>query len=59
MSVTVEQGTFVCIMGTSGSGKSTLLNIIGGLDRFDSGSIIVAGGRWFPMSPNFFQLHTF
>ena len=31
---------FVCILGTSGSGKTSLLNAIGGLDTFDSGSII-------------------
>ena len=43
VSVTIEKGGFICIMGTSGSGKSTLLNLIGGLDRFDSGSIIVDG----------------
>jgi putative ABC transport system ATP-binding protein len=42
-SVSIEQGEFVSIMGTSGSGKSTLLNLIGGLDRFDSGKIIVDG----------------
>ena len=39
----VEKGSTVAISGQSGSGKSTLLNIIGGLDRFDSGSVEVAG----------------
>jgi lipoprotein-releasing system ATP-binding protein len=39
----VMQGTSVAISGQSGSGKSTFLNIIGGLDRFDSGSVEVAG----------------
>jgi lipoprotein-releasing system ATP-binding protein len=39
----VERGSAVAISGQSGSGKSTLLNIIGGLDRCDSGSVEVAG----------------
>jgi len=39
----VLQGSSVAISGQSGSGKSTFLNIIGGLDRFDSGSVEVAG----------------
>lgn len=43
VSISVKQGEFVSIMGTSGSGKSTLLNLIGGLDRFDSGEIVVDG----------------
>ncbi|MCA0982831.1 ABC transporter ATP-binding protein [Halobacillus yeomjeoni] len=33
----------VTILGPSGSGKSTLLNVIGGIDRFDSGTLVVAG----------------
>lgn len=39
----IDEGEFVAIMGPSGSGKSTLLNLIGGLDRADSGTITVAG----------------
>ena len=43
VSLDVEQGSAVAVSGQSGSGKSTLLNIIGGLDRSDSGSVEVAG----------------
>lgn len=37
----LEMGKFLAIMGPSGSGKSTLLNLIGGIDRPDSGEIII------------------
>jgi putative ABC transport system ATP-binding protein len=39
----VSQGEFVAVLGRSGSGKSTLMNILSGLDRADSGSVVVAG----------------
>lgn len=45
VSLEVEKGGFVSIMGPSGSGKSTLLNIIGGLERLTSGEIILNGER--------------
>lgn len=38
-----NKGEFTCILGPSGSGKTTLLNILGGLDRYDSGDIIING----------------
>jgi ABC-type lipoprotein export system ATPase subunit len=39
VSVVVERGEMVSIIGPSGSGKSTLLNLIGGLDRATSGEV--------------------
>ena len=41
VSITFRKNEFVAILGTSGSGKTTLLNIIGGLDRYDSGDLII------------------
>src|SRR5213596_3287845 len=43
VSIDVQQGEFVGLLGTSGSGKSTLLNLIAGLDRATSGSLRVFG----------------
>lgn len=51
VSLDIEQGAFVALLGASGSGKSTLLNLIAGLDRPTSGSITVQGRELAQMSP--------
>ena len=43
ISLDFRENEFVAILGTSGSGKTTLLNIIGGLDQYDSGDLIING----------------
>lgn len=49
ISLTVQRGEFVAVVGTSGSGKSTLLNMLGGLDRPDSGTVNISGKPIFTM----------
>ena len=46
----VEKGEFCVLLGPSGSGKSTLLNILGGIDRADSGDILIDGERMADMN---------
>ncbi len=43
VSIAADRGEFIALLGASGSGKSTLLNLIAGLDRPDSGAIVVEG----------------
>lgn len=48
-SLTIECGKFTAIVGKSGSGKSTLLHLLGGLDRPDSGKVIIDGADIFQL----------
>ena len=45
LDLTVDVGSFVCLVGASGCGKSTLLNIVAGLDAPTSGRVEIEGGR--------------
>ena len=45
VSLTVEEGEFVAVVGSSGSGKSTLLNMMGGLDVPMEGEVVIAGKK--------------
>src|SRR5437867_2345868 len=50
VSLSINDGDFVAIMGPSGSGKSTLANVIGGLDRPTRGTVVVDGDDLAAMS---------
>jgi putative ABC transport system ATP-binding protein len=52
VSIAADRGEFIALLGASGSGKSTLLNLIAGLDRPDSGAIVVEGHDLATMTPH-------
>ena len=53
----IEQGEFVALIGTSGSGKSTLLNLLAGLDRATEGSLTFLGKDLATLTSNELSLH--
>src|SRR5262245_35227894 len=57
VSLSIEQGEFLALLGTSGSRKSTLLNLLAGLDRPTDGSLAFAGQDLARMSSNELSLH--
>lgn len=52
VSLDIEQGEFVAIIGASGSGKSTLLNMVGGLDTPTSGEVVIGGKEIGQLTPD-------
>src|SRR5437762_12397794 len=52
VSIAIERGEYVAIMGPSGSGKSTLMNLIGGLDTPSKGSYLLNGKQVSQMNDN-------
>jgi lipoprotein-releasing system ATP-binding protein len=57
LSLTLAKGQMIAITGVSGSGKSTLLHVLGGMDRPERGSILIAGRELLDLSPA--ELSTF
>lgn len=55
--LSAEKGEFCVLLGPSGSGKSTLLNILGGIDRADSGDILIGGERMADMNEKALTLY--
>ena len=52
VSIEIERGEFVAVVGTSGSGKSTLLHIVGGIERPTSGKVIIDGTDIYTLPPD-------
>lgn len=52
VSMKIQEGDFVAILGPSGSGKSTLLHVLGGLDRPDDGEVLVDGTSLYTLDDN-------
>ena len=57
INLSMERGEFCVLLGPSGSGKSTLLNILGGIDRADSGDILIDGERMADMNEKALTLY--
>ena len=57
INLSIKKGEFCVLLGPSGSGKSTLLNIIGGIDRADSGEIYIGGDKMTGLSEKALTLY--